>query len=80
MEALRGGAQPPAPNPLLAAFLAATAHDPGLFRAFLECQAGITTLADILARPGLLDRARQLAGHVPPIPAPSRPQLLRLIG
>jgi hypothetical protein len=59
----------------------ATPITPGsdLFRAFLECQAGITTLTEILARPGLLDRAAQLAGQVPPIPAPGRPQLLRLL-
>ena len=80
LEALRGGAEPAAPNPSLAAFLAATAHDPGLFRAFLECQAGLTTLAEILARPGLLDRAEQMAGEVTPIPAPGRQQLLQLIG
>jgi hypothetical protein len=80
MDALRNGMAPPAPDPSLAAFLAATEHDPDLFRAFLECQAGLTTLAGILARPGLLDRARQLAGEVPPTPLPSRQQLLRLIG
>jgi 2-polyprenyl-6-methoxyphenol hydroxylase-like FAD-dependent oxidoreductase len=80
MGALRRGTQPPAPDPALAAFFAAAAHDQGMFRAFLECQAGLTTLADVLARPGLLDRTGQLAGEVPPIPAPSRPQLLRLIG
>jgi 2-polyprenyl-6-methoxyphenol hydroxylase-like FAD-dependent oxidoreductase len=80
MDALRGAAEPLAPDPPLAAFLSAMAHDPDLFRAFLECQAGLTTLADTLARPGLLDRAQQLAGDVPPIPAPSRSQLLRLIG
>jgi len=80
MDALRNGMAPSAPDPSLAAFLAATEHDPDLFRAFLECQAGLTTLAGILARPGLLDRARQLAGEVPPTPVPSRQQLLRLIG
>ena len=80
MDALRDGMASPAPNPALAAFFAATEHDPGLFRAFLECQAGLATLADILARPGLLDRAGQLAGEVPPIPAPGRDQLLRLLG
>lgn len=80
MDALRRGAQPPAPDPPLAAFLSAMAHDPDLFRAFLECQAGLTTLADILARPGLLDRARKMAGEVSTIPAPGRPQILRLLG
>ena len=79
MDALRNGMAPPALNPPLAAFLAATEYDPDLFRAFLECQTGLTTLTDILARPGLLDRASQVAGEVPPIPAPGRQQLLRLV-
>ena len=39
MDALREGMASPAPNPPLAEFLAATEHDPDLFRAFLECQA-----------------------------------------
>jgi 2-polyprenyl-6-methoxyphenol hydroxylase-like FAD-dependent oxidoreductase len=80
MDAQRRGAEPPAPDPSLTTFLSAMTHDPDLFRAFLECQAGLATLADILARPGLLDRAQQLAGDVLPIPAPSRDQLLQLIG
>jgi len=80
MDALREGMAPPAPPPRLAEFLAATEHDPDLFRAFLECQAGLTTLVGILARPGVLDRARQLACEVPRTPAPSWQQLLRLIG
>jgi hypothetical protein len=61
-------------------FLTAAAHDAGLFRAFPECQAGLATLTEILARPALLDRAQQLAGDVPPIPAPGRHQLLQIIG
>jgi len=79
MDALRNGMAPPAPYPSLAVFLAAMTHDPDMFRAFHECIAGLATFADILARPGLLDRAGQLAGDVPPIPAPSRQELLRLV-
>jgi len=80
MDALRGEAEPLEADPALAAFLGATAFDSGLFRAFLEWQAGLTTLAGLLARPGLLERAGQVGGEVLPIPAPGRPQLLQLIG
>ncbi|MBV9094432.1 MAG: FAD-dependent oxidoreductase [Streptosporangiaceae bacterium] len=71
MDAARNGTAPPAPDPPLAAFLSAMAHDPDLLRAFCECVAGLTTLTDILARPGLADRAGQLAGAVGPIRRPA---------
>jgi len=79
MNALRNGLEPPQPDAAVAALLAAMMHDADLFRAFLESRAGITTLGETLARPGLVERALELASDVTPIPGPDRQQLLQLL-
>jgi 2-polyprenyl-6-methoxyphenol hydroxylase-like FAD-dependent oxidoreductase len=56
MEALRDGSTPPPPDPTITALLSASMHDPDIFRAFMESRCCITTLAQTLARPGLIER------------------------
>jgi 2-polyprenyl-6-methoxyphenol hydroxylase-like FAD-dependent oxidoreductase len=85
IEAIRTGAERPRtsdpPAVLGAALVRAMAHDPDIFRAFMEI-AGCLTLPGVLfARPGLAERVLEVAGHhesAPP-PGPTRDELLRLI-
>lgn len=85
MQAVRDGRPPDPPRTddelLTAALLAGVAHDADLFRALMETRCSITTLADVLARPGLADRIHEAAAgreRTPP-PGPDREQLLALL-
>ena len=85
MQAVRDGRPPDPPRTdeelLTAALLAGVAHDADLFRAFMETRCSITTLADVLARPGLADRIHEAAAgrELTPPPGPDREQLLALL-
>jgi hypothetical protein len=63
------------------AFAAASGKDPDLFRAFLESVALYERRVDVLARPGVADRVRELVGEseVGALPGPSRADLLSLL-
>ncbi len=89
MEALRDGREVPAPASELArgivSLLSLIAADPDLFRAAMEYIGTITPVQDILARPDVAQRmatAREaMKGKPrPPVPGPSREQLLQLVG
>jgi hypothetical protein len=64
-----------------AAFSRAMAHDPEIFRAFMEIVGCLTLPGAILARPGFADRVRDVAARheAAPQPGPTREELLRLI-
>ena len=84
LETARQGAPPPAPpDPgaaLRAAFPPASARDPDIFRAMLETRSCFTTPEEVLARPGVADRVRELVADPPPRPpGPSRAELLQLL-
>jgi 2-polyprenyl-6-methoxyphenol hydroxylase-like FAD-dependent oxidoreductase len=81
IEALRNGVAPPPPDPLRAALAVAAMYDPDLFRIFLENRCCLTPLDDVLARPGIADRALEGAREreVRPTPGPDRAQLLALL-
>lgn len=80
MQAAARGAPPLPPPPPVAALLGAMTGDADLFRAFLEVQSGLSTLVEVLSRPGLLDHAAALGGEPVAVPAPDRRQLLQLLG
>ena len=87
MNALREGQPPPQPTDPLAirirALLSTMATDADLFRAALEYIGTITPVQQILARPGLEERIREVrdtftAAPPPSIPGPNREQLLAI--
>jgi 2-polyprenyl-6-methoxyphenol hydroxylase-like FAD-dependent oxidoreductase len=58
------------------AFVAASGLDPDVFRAFLDTIALYLPRAEVLARPGVADRVRELAGNPgAPLPGPSHAEL-----
>jgi 2-polyprenyl-6-methoxyphenol hydroxylase-like FAD-dependent oxidoreductase len=62
------------------AFAAASGSDPDVFRSFLETIALYDSRADVLARPGLADRVRELApAPGDPLPGPSHAELTTLL-
>jgi flavin-dependent dehydrogenase len=62
------------------AFAAASALDPDLFRAFLDTIALYAPRAEVLARPGVADRVRELTGDPDaPLSGPSHADLLALL-
>ena len=85
IEAIRTGSEPPrptAPPAVLGAALGrATAHDPDIFRAFMEIVGCLTLPGVVLTRPGFADRVLEVAARheAAPPPGPSREELLRLI-
>jgi 2-polyprenyl-6-methoxyphenol hydroxylase-like FAD-dependent oxidoreductase len=85
IDAVRQGLEAPVPADrdaaVLAALPAAAAQDADVFRALLELRGCIGSPAAVLARPGLAERTLELAGNgmTPPIPGPSREQLLSLL-
>jgi 2-polyprenyl-6-methoxyphenol hydroxylase-like FAD-dependent oxidoreductase len=85
LEADRAGA-PPSPPPdetsaLLAALPLASAFDADAFRAQLAIRSCLELPEDALARPGLADRVREIAGAAGPPPrmGPDRAELLALL-
>jgi hypothetical protein len=85
IEAIRAGTERPRPTEpadvLGAALSRAMAHDPEIFRAFMEIVGCLTLPEAILARPGFADRVRDVAARheAAPHPGPTRKELLRLI-
>jgi len=81
IEALRTGAPPPPVPAVAAALPTAVPHDPDLFRALVETRACWATTAEVLARPGMVERILEVAGeHEPrPLPGPDREQLRALL-
>ena len=85
VEALRRGEAPPrgeGPAGAIAAALpAAIPNDPDIFRAFIETRACVTTLGDVMARPGMVERILALGEQHEPVrpPGPDREQLLALL-
>jgi len=62
------------------AFAAASALDPDLFRSFLETIALFAPRADVLARPGVAERVREVAGAPrDPLPGPSHAELAAVL-
>ena len=87
IDALRRGEDPRAGMPAGAAAVAgalprAMAHDPDVFRAFIETRACLATLDEVLARPGMAERILEIAGEREAVrpPGPDRAQLLALLG
>jgi len=84
-EALRRGEAPPrgdGPAAAIAAALpAAIPNDPDVFRAFVETRACVSTLGEVLARPGMVGRILALAEEHEAVraPGPDREQLLALL-
>jgi hypothetical protein len=56
-------------------------QDPHLFRAYMEITGGLALPQEVLTRPGLVERARELAEgrSMPPSPRPTRDQLLTML-
>jgi len=81
MVALRDGAEPPPPDPVVSSFAAAAMKDADVFRAFFETILCLATPQQVLARPDISDKVRQAApdGFVQ-LPGPDRAQLLDLLG
>jgi hypothetical protein len=86
IEAIRAGSERPRPSDPAAALGAALARamprDTDIFRAFMEIVGCLTLPGVVFTRPGSVDRVLEVAGRheVTPQPAPTRDQLLRLIG
>jgi 2-polyprenyl-6-methoxyphenol hydroxylase-like FAD-dependent oxidoreductase len=84
LEAARAGAPPPAPPDPAAALRAAlppaAMRDPDLFRAMMETRSCFTTPEEVLERPGVAERVRELVTEPPPRPpGPGRAELLELL-
>jgi hypothetical protein len=63
------------------AMIAATGKDPEMLRAFLDVAAVMAAPSEVLARPGVADRARELGGdwRNEPLPGLSREELLAIV-
>jgi 2-polyprenyl-6-methoxyphenol hydroxylase-like FAD-dependent oxidoreductase len=80
IEALRDGREPPERSGPFAALVAAMPFDADVFRAFLETRSCFTTVHDVLARPGIAQRVRELGGAGGgAMPGPDRAQLLQML-
>ncbi len=85
LEADRAGAPPPAPpddaSAVLAALPLAGTLDPDMFRAYLAIRSCLDLPEDVVARPGLAERVRELAAAAGPPPpgTPDRAEVLALL-
>jgi hypothetical protein len=85
IESIRAGTEGPRPTEpaavLGAALNRAMAHDPEIFRAFMEIVGCLTLPGALFARPGFVDRVREVAARheAAPPPGPTREELLRLL-
>jgi 2-polyprenyl-6-methoxyphenol hydroxylase-like FAD-dependent oxidoreductase len=80
----RAPSGPDIDNPVMqmvAAFRRAAAVDPEIARAFVEVMSCLAFPADVLGRPGMVDKVMAAAANAPtgPPPGPSREQLLELV-
>ena len=83
IDAIRGGAEPPAPAPddvaarVRAALPLAMSRDPDVFRAGLEISSCLALPQEVFARPGLAQRVLEAAGgEAAKLPGPDRAQVL----
>jgi hypothetical protein len=67
---------------LQAQFMLAAMHDPDVGRGFAEVTSVLTLPAEIIARPGMIDKVKTAAEgrEMPPPPGPSRARMLEIIG
>ena len=80
MEALRTGAQPPAPDAAAAAVATAMTQDATVFRAMMECITCLALPQEALTRPEVVAAVAPFAGQTPsPFPGPSRAELEALL-
>lgn len=80
IAALREGREPPPGDERMRAFGVAMAHDPEVFRAFLDTIACYALPEEVLARPGMSERLAPWRDGVPlQMPAPSRERLESLL-
>ena len=86
IDAIRNGAEPPAPAPedvagrVRAALPLAMSRDPDVFRAGLEISSCLALPQEVFARPGLAQRVLEAAGgEVARLPGPDRAQVLELV-
>ncbi len=81
IQAAIQGRTPPPPADPGSALLAVMTYDADLFRAFMETFSLLALPEEVMARPGLADRIRTLAGTHEPLapPGPSREELLRMM-
>jgi 2-polyprenyl-6-methoxyphenol hydroxylase-like FAD-dependent oxidoreductase len=63
-----------------AAFEAAAAHDPDVFRGFLDVVSMNARAVDVLGRPGVMEKVIELGQDPEPAPGPSRAELLAVVG
>ena len=61
------------------ALMAAAPHDPEILRGAMDVAGMLARGADVLRRPGLMD-AIERVGPVPPLPGPSRAELMDVVG
>jgi 2-polyprenyl-6-methoxyphenol hydroxylase-like FAD-dependent oxidoreductase len=66
MNALQDGTPMPAPNPLIAKFIAAASQDADVFRAAIETAMCVSLPQDVMARPQIAARLAEFEGHPPP--------------
>ena len=86
IDAIRNGAEPPAPAPddvaarVRAALPLAMSRDAEVFRAGMEISSCLALPQEVFARPGLAQRVLEAAGgEVARLPAPTRAQVLELV-
>ena len=86
IDAIRNGAEPPAPAPddvaaqVRAALPLAMSRDAEVFRAGMEISSCLALPQEVFARPGLARRVLEAAGgEVARLPAPTRAQVLELV-
>ena len=81
MDALRRGAEPPAPNPMMTTLAASMLHDPDVFRGVIETITCLALPQEVFARPGFMDKVGAFAGESAlALPGPDRAELLELVG
>jgi 2-polyprenyl-6-methoxyphenol hydroxylase-like FAD-dependent oxidoreductase len=75
------GREAPAPAGPADLLPVAMVYDPDLFRAYIDIRALLALPKEVMARPGLTDRIREIAAaHSPPAPrGPSREDVLRML-
>ncbi len=65
MDALRRGAEPPAPDPTVTAVAVSVRHDPDVFRGVMETITCLALPQEVFARPGFMDKVGAFAGEGP---------------
>jgi 2-polyprenyl-6-methoxyphenol hydroxylase-like FAD-dependent oxidoreductase len=80
MNALLDGTAPPAPNPVIAKFLAAALHDADVFRAMVETVLCVALPQDVMVRPYVAAKMAEFEQHsLPPDHGIDRDRILTLL-